>query len=262
MARAARRHPGQGMTTLPRSVALSGASNFRDLGGYAGLDGRTVRWRRLFRSDHLAALTPEDTRALSGLGLARALDLRGTQERAAQAYALPDVRYHALPIEPVVAQRAQEMAATGQAMDAALARRLMHDTYRAFVADNAAQFAALFEHLLQDDSPLVFHCTAGKDRTGFAAALILRALGVPQDVVLHDYLLTNGLYRRPAVLQGSAPPEVLDVIWRVQADFLQAAFDALEQEHGSLQRYLERALRLDEAARARLAQLYLQAPGA
>src|SRR5690606_11202568 len=148
---------GHRMTDFPRSVPLSGASNFRDLGGYAGQDGRLVRWRRLFRSDHLAGLTQQDMQALSELGLARAVDLRGRLESAAQAYALADVRYHPLPIEPTVVQRAKEMARAGQQMTAPVARQLMQETYRAFVANNAPQFAALFEHLLEDDAPLVFH---------------------------------------------------------------------------------------------------------
>ncbi len=249
------------MNDFPRSVSLAGASNFRDLGGYAGHGGRAVRWRRLFRSDHLAGLTADDTRALSDLGLARAVDLRGALESTAQAYDLQGVRYHPLPIEPTVVQRAQEMARAGQQMTAPIARDLMQDTYRAFVAHNAPQFAALFAHLLDDDSPLVFHCTAGKDRTGFAAALILRALGVSQEVVMQDYLLTNGLYRRPEAVAGSAPQEVLDVIWRVQADFLEAAFEAVERDHGGFERYLAGRLNVGDTARMRLRQLYLQPPG-
>ena len=246
------------MTDFSRSLALAGASNFRDLGGYAGQDGRRVRWRRLFRSDHLAALTAQDVQTLAGLGLARAVDLRGQQESAAQSYALPELRYLPLPIEPTVVQRAKEMAQAGQAITAPVARQLMRETYRAFVADNQAQFAALFDYLLQDDSPLVFHCTAGKDRTGFAAALILQALGVSQDLILQDYLLTNGLYRRPQQLAGTAPQEVLEVIWSVQSDFLAAAFDTIDQDYGGLPRYLSQQLKVSEAARARLAQWYLE----
>src|SRR5690606_7879927 len=80
------------MTDLPRNISLVGASNFRDLGGYAAQDGRQVRWRRLFRSDHLAGLSPQDAQALAALGLARAVDLRGHDESSAQAYQLPSVR--------------------------------------------------------------------------------------------------------------------------------------------------------------------------
>lgn len=249
------------MDDFSRSHLLAGASNFRDLGGYATPDGSVVRWRRIFRSDHLAALTQNDRSVLNHLGLGRAVDFRGQAESAAVAYELPDVHYHALPIEPTIVQRAKEMAQAGHQMTAPVAVRLMQDTYRAFVSDNTQQFAGLFEQLLIDDTPLVFHCTAGKDRTGFAAALILLALGVPRAVVMQDYLLTNGLYSRPASLASSAPEEVLDVIWRVQEDFLQAALQAVDRDHGGVLPYLARRLGVDDAARRRLAELYLQQAG-
>ncbi|MDR6213990.1 protein-tyrosine phosphatase [Paracidovorax wautersii] len=246
------------MDAFTRSLKLSGASNFRDLGGYVGLDGRPVRWRRIFRSDHLAALTPQDTALLASLQLSRAFDFRGAAERTALAYTLPDVAYHALSIEPTVVQRAKDMALAGQQISAAIAVELMQDTYRAFVNDNTEQFATLFAHLLADDAPLVFHCTAGKDRTGFAAALILSALGVPRDVVMQDYLLTNTLYLRPAGLAGHTPEEVLNVLWRVQEEFLEAALHAVDHDHGGMQRYLAERLRVGPAELRRLAALYLQ----
>ena len=250
------------MSEFSRSLVLSGASNFRDLGGYTALDGRRVCWRRIFRSDHLAGLTVQDKQVLSGLGLARAIDFRGQTESVALAYELPDVHYQALPIEPTVVQRAKEMAITGRQMTAPMAVRLMQDTYRAFVSDNARQFAGLFEQLLAENTPLVFHCTAGKDRTGFAAALVLLALGVSREVVMQDYLLTNSLYRRPASLRSSAPDEVLNVIWRVQEDFLQAALQAVDRDHGGVQQYLQRRLGLSTAASQRLSELYLLPMGA
>ena len=248
------------MNDFSRSHLLTGASNFRDLGGYRAADGRVVRWRTIFRSDHLATLTPRDRDVLASLGLQRAVDLRGRAESAALAYELPHVRYQALPIEPVVAERAREMAQAGQRMTASVAVEWMQDTYRAFVSDNARQFAGLFEQLLSEDTPLVFHCTAGKDRTGFAAALILLALGVPRSIVMEDYLLTNRLYRRPAAVGSSTPDEVLDVIWTVQEGFLEAALQAVERDHGGVPSYLERSLGVGDAARRRLADLYLQSP--
>ena len=241
-----------------RTLGLAGASNFRDLGGYLGDGARPLRWRRLFRSDHLAALTAHDLQVLAQLPLARAIDLRGVDESASQPYALPSVRQLALPIEPTVVQRAKAMAAAGQAMTAPIAQELMQDTYRAFVNDNTRQFAAFFDQLLTDDGPLVFHCTAGKDRTGFAAALVLLALGVSRETIMQDYLLTNALYRRPAIVQGTAPEEALRVIWQVQEDFLLAALDAVEHDHGGIERYLRQHLGVDAAARQRLAQLYLE----
>ncbi|MCE1191330.1 MAG: tyrosine-protein phosphatase [Acidovorax sp.] len=241
-----------------RSLPLAGATNFRDLGGYAGHGGRPVQWRRIFRSDHLAGLTAQDQALLAQLGVARAIDFRGQAESAALAYALPGVAYHPLHIEPTVVQRALELQRTGRQLTAQDAVALMQDTYRGFVHDNAPRFAELFRLLLASDAPTVFHCTAGKDRTGFAAALILLALGVPRDVVMQDYLLTNTLYRRPPGLGSHAPEEVLAVLWRVQEEFLDAALHKVDTEFGGLQPYLVDVLGVDAAAQRELAQRYLQ----
>ena len=99
--------------SLPRSIALDGTTNFRDLGGYVGADGRTVRWRKLFRSDHLAGLSPADLQALQALGVARAVDFRGVQERASQGYAWPFLEQQVLGIEPTVVQRALALGQQG-----------------------------------------------------------------------------------------------------------------------------------------------------
>ncbi len=248
------------MQNLPRSLNLAGATNFRDLGGYAGLDGRTLRWRKLFRSDHLAALTPQDLATLSGLAVTRAFDFRGAAERAAVPYDLPGVLSHSLAIEPTVLMRMKERLELGQPLTAQDTVGLMQETYRAFVSDNSPRFAELFGHLLESDAPLVFHCTAGKDRTGFAAALILQALGVPRQVVMQDYLLTNALFVMPHSPPALAPKEVLDVLWRVQEDFLDAAMQVVDTDFGGMPVYLEKTLGLGTKERARLAQLYLRPP--
>ena len=161
-------------------------------------------------------------------------------------------------IEPTVVQRMQDLAAAGQRLSAAVAADLMKDLYRGLVNDQAHRFAELFEHLLQADGPLVFHCTAGKDRTGFAAALILHALGVPRELVMQDYLLTNTLYQPPPLPRSDTPAEALAVLWRVQAGFLEAAFEVLQTEHGGADRYLQQRLRVGPAARQALAERYLE----
>lgn len=237
---------------------LQGATNFRDLGGYPGHGGRPLRWRRLFRSDHLGGLTEADQAALAALGLARAFDFRGEAERAATPYLLPGVVQHPLSIEPTVVQRMQDMVDAGQQLTAAVAVELMQDLYRALVNDQAHRFAELFEHLLAVDAPVVFHCTAGKDRTGFAAALVLSALGVPRDLVLQDYLLTNQVYRHQPVARSDTPAEALAVLWRVQAGFLDAALQVVDVEHGGVDRYLHQRLGLGPAALDALAARYLQ----
>ncbi len=251
------------MRSMPRHpdrlVALQGARNFRDLGGYAGHDGRPLRWRTLFRSDHLGALTEADRATLARLGLARAFDFRGRAERAARPYELPGVVQHPLPIEPVVVQRMQDLVAAGQTLTGPVVERLMKDLYRALVTDQADVFAELFAHLLDArEGASVLHCTAGKDRTGFAVALILLALGVSREQVLADYLLTNELLTPPALPATRTPPEALQVLWRVQQDFLDAALHAVDADHGGIERYLRERLGVSDAARRTLAARYLE----
>jgi protein-tyrosine phosphatase len=150
------------------------------------------------------------------------------------------------------------MVAAGQTLTGDAVAGLMRDLYRGLVNDQSHRFAELFEHLLAEDTPLVFHCTAGKDRTGIAAALILQALGVPRDVVMQDYLLTNAHFRHPPVPHTRTPKEALAVLWRVQEDFLTEALRAIDQDHGGVERYLTQRLGLSEAARATLRARYLQ----
>jgi protein-tyrosine phosphatase len=244
------RHPN-------RVWGLQGASNFRDLGGYIGRGGRPLRWRRLFRSDHLGALTESDRSRLCELGLTTAFDFRGVAERAARPYELPGVTQHPLSIEPTVVQRIQECAQAGRRLTPPIVEQLMQELYRELVSDEAPRYAELFQHLLHADAPVVFHCTAGKDRTGVAAALILLALGVPRAQVLEDYLLTNELYQRPAQPESFAPPDALAVLWRVQPGFLDAALKVVDDDHGGIERYLRERLGLDAAALDALAQRYL-----
>ncbi len=245
------------MDSPPRHIALQGASNFRDLGGYAGDGGRAVRWRVLFRSDHLAALSAADHDQIAALGIARSFDFRGAQESQAQAYQLPNGQRHSLAIEPTLLHYLQKQVESGRTVTADLAADAMHVTYRGFVRHNSDRFAQLFHHLLAHDAPVVFHCTAGKDRTGLAAALILSALGVSREDIVRDYLLTNALYHHQSGGSAMLSPEVMDVVWRVREEFLQAALQAIDEDHGSMARYLETRLGLDAQACERLRQFYL-----
>jgi len=112
---------------------------------------------------------------------------------------------HSLPIEPTVVAALRERLASGVALSSADALDVMRDSYRSYVRHNTQSFRALFAHLLEDRAPLVIHCTAGKDRTGFACALILHALGVPDQTIAEDYLLTNRFYRRDPTASSDLP---------------------------------------------------------
>jgi protein-tyrosine phosphatase len=245
-------------STPSRHLPLAGATNFRDLGGYATQDGHIVRWRRLFRSDHLATLTDEDRAMLAGLRLQRVCDFRGVAERAELVCSLPEATVHSLAIEPTVVQGMKALLDAGATVTPALTVDLMKQTYRDFVIANSARFADMFAHLLANDIPLVFHCTAGKDRTGFAAALILSALGVSRDVVMEDYLLTNTHYQMPARPTITLSQDVLNILWRVQEGFLEAAFHTVDTEFGGVPRYLQNQLGLDASRQRRLREHYLQ----
>lgn len=246
------------MTDSPaRHLALQGASNFRDLGGYPTTDGRTTRWRHIFRSNHLGQLTAADVEIVRALGVRSAFDFRGREERAAGICALNEVAVHSLPIEPTVVAALRAELASGS-LTAALAIELMRESYRNYVRHNTHSFRALFGHLLEDRAPLVIHCTAGKDRTGFASALILHALGVADDVIAEDYLLTNRHYKLGASSASDLPADVLDAIGSVEASYLAAAFDAVRSEYGDLETYLRDGLKLGTAERTALKARYLE----
>jgi protein-tyrosine phosphatase len=237
---------------------LQGAANFRDLGGYRAENGRSLRWRQLFRSDHFGSLTAEDQMRLSSIGLSRVLDFRGAGERASAPNRLSGVTEHSLAIEPTVAQRMHDLEKAGAKLTGDAAAALMQDLYLSFVVNQAHRFAELFEHLLSAASPLVFHCTAGKDRTGFAAALVLLALRVPREQVMADYLLSNDGSRQASQSASSLSKEALAVLQGVQAGFLDRALRSIDQDHGGVERYLEVKLRLTPAARRRMSDIYLE----
>jgi protein-tyrosine phosphatase len=240
-----------------RHLNLSGASNFRDLGGYPARDGRAVRWRQIFRSNHLGHVTDPDIEILRGLGLRSAFDFRGTEERVAAMCGIKEIAVHSLPIEPTVVAALRARLATGVALSSADALEVMRGSYRDYVRHNTPRFRALFAHLLEDTAPLVIHCTAGKDRTGFACALILHALGVPDHLIAQDYLLTNRFYRRDPSASSDLPDDVSKVLGTVETSFLAAAFDAIGTDYGDLESYFSEGLGLGARERASLEARYL-----
>jgi len=240
-----------------RHLNLAGASNFRDLGGYPTRDGRSVRWRQLFRSNHLGHLTEDDIAVLRSLGVKSAFDFRGAQEREEALCGVADITTHSLPVEPTVVAALRAIAASGRPLSTTDAMDVMRDSYRGYVQDNTPRFRALFAHLLEDRAPLVIHCTAGKDRTGFACALILHTLGVADEVIAEDYLLTNRFYRRDPSSSSDLSADVRQVLGTVQAEFLAEAFAAIDADYGDLESYLRDGLVLGAAEREQLATIYL-----
>jgi protein-tyrosine phosphatase len=192
------------------------------------------------------------------LGVRSAFDFRGVEERAAGVCVVNEITVHSLPIEPAVVASLRAELAKG-ALTAPVALELMRESYRNYVRHNTHSFRTLFGHLLEDRAPLVIHCTAGKDRTGFASALILHALGVAEEVIADDYLLTNRHYKRDVSSVSDLPADVLDAIGKVEASYLDAAFDVVGRDYGDVETYLRDGLKLGAAERTALQERYLQA---
>ena len=199
-----------------------------------------------------------DIEILRGLKVRSAFDFRGTEERVTALCGIGEIAVHSLPIEPTVVASLRARAAAGTALSSVDAVDVMRDSYRNYVRQNTQCFRALFGHLLEDRAPLVIHCTAGKDRTGFACALILHALGVPDDVIADDYLLTNRFYRRDPN-SGSDLPMKSGKCWgRSKRRSWRAAFEAIAEEYGDLEGYFGDGLSFGARERAQLKARYLE----
>jgi protein-tyrosine phosphatase len=231
-------------------VPLLGASNVRDLGGWPA-DGGRVRFGCVFRGAALSALTQADAAILAGLGVRTVCDLRGVAECAAAPTLLPGAMVRSLPIEPSITGWLQEIAATREATDADV-HTLMRRAYTAYALEWGHRYRAMFDILLEEPGAVLLHCSAGKDRTGFGAALILTALGVPRQAVMQDYLASNLLWRRDAGLAAGLPPQIAAQFLLVRAELLEAALAAIDQAHGGFERYAEAQLGLDAGKRQRL----------
>lgn len=238
---------------LPRVVPLERGSNLRDLGGWRTGDGGRVRFGQVYRSAALHGLTDADLATLAGLGVRHICDFRGEGERARWPSRVPEgAVVHALGIAPTIGASLRDLVAN-QAATAADVMEVMQLAYGAYALDWHHQYRAMFDLLLDEaPAPLMFHCTAGKDRTGFGAALILAALGVPEEAIRADYMATNRIWRGDPELAASLPPGVGATLLSVHPEFLDAAFEAVRGAHGSMDAYLGERIGLDSARRARL----------
>ncbi len=250
----------------PRSITLEGAVNLRDFGGYATSDGGCVRRGRLFRSGALARLTESGREAFGALGIGLICDLRRENEKAAAPTPFPPdaPRRLEIPIEPGSARQLYaEMGRTALSPEEGVA--YMVNINRELARHHAEDYARMFEALLElEDEGFLVHCSAGKDRTGFACALILHALGVPRETVVEDYLLTNQALDIEGIVvplltakygvPDDMPRESMLAIAGVRPEYLHAAFEAIEAEFEGVEHYLERAVGLDRTARDALRQ--------
>jgi protein-tyrosine phosphatase len=241
-----------------RRIPLEGAINFRDLGGYPALGGRTTRWNTIYRSDSLAELTESDRRAFATLGIRTVCDFRLSGEVARKPNRLPEghaIREVAIGFIPEGTLDMLSSIDAGR-YDAADIEREVLVHYRKFVRDHTAEYRQLFDAILSEGAlPLLMHCTSGKDRTGFAAAAVLKAVGVSRDTIVADYALTND-YRRDIshLFSNRLSPDVVGTLTHANPRYIHAALDEIETAYGSTQDWLA-ALGVDEQGRNRLVEL-------
>ncbi|MFB6988295.1 tyrosine-protein phosphatase [Streptomyces sp. NPDC056178] len=253
-----------------RAVPASTVVNLRDLGGIALEAGRRVRPGAVLRSGQLSGLDAVQDRAVAALGIRTVVDLRTADERAAAPDRLPpgarlfvaDVlgdnpgvapaRLRALLADPVAAE---------QLLGSGKAEELFAGTYRQMVLSPAAAAAyRAFVETVADDRarPVLFHCTTGKDRTGWATALLLMLLGASRDVVRSEFLAVNPVVRvayAPYVqdfLDAGGDPEIASAIIEVRPRYLDMALDAMDERWGGLDGYVRDGLRVPQAVVERL----------
>ncbi len=260
---------GSVVRVAERVLPLDRGSNFRDIGGYPAADGMHVRWGKLFRSGGTPLLTDADVATVQAVGIKDLVDLRSSEERVIAPTRLDGIRYTAVGYPMMSINRGSMPTSMSQVGDA----------YRNFPSMLVPQLRVLFHTMLAGDGPIAYNCSAGQDRTGFATALILTALGVPRDVVMADYHLST-TYRHPEnempKIDATGQPEnsVAYYFASLQKDgrllkpqplydanrraLLEYAFDEINSRWGSVDAYLEKEIGVTKADIAKLRQKYLE----
>lgn len=256
-------------TIAEQSLHLATAPNFRDLGGYRTADGRRVKTGLIYRSDQLDRLSDADLATIGGLGLGLVVDLRTATERQREPDRLP------AGARPLVLDVAGDSGSLGGDMREVMGEiaagrgaEMLIRANRDFVSSPGARaaYGTLLQRLADpNEKPMVYHCTAGKDRTGWASAVILTLLGVPRETVMADYMRSNENLRakNAAMLSGlkssgmAVDPAVLEPVLTVRPEYLQSAFDEVDRKYGSFDAYAREGLGLTPADIASLRRKYL-----
>ena len=245
---------------LPRVLPLKTGHNFRDMGGYATMDGRRVKWRRLFRSGYMAGIQGEDRDLLTALGIDTICDLRANDERAERP-----TRWH-IGTDTELWERDHLFSAGALHTLAKRAeagpddtRASMFEIYSVLPHEQSESYGELFRRLAAGRVPVLFNCSAGKDRTGVAGALILSLLGVPRATIEEDYLLSNTMLDGLIQFMKRSPQyapliehrmDLAMPMLRVEPDYLARSFAVIEREHGTVERYLDEVLGIDADGQA------------
>jgi len=257
------------------SLGIASVPNLRDLGGHKTRDGATVTRGLVYRSNQLAPISPGDMKKLAQLGLENDYDLRTEAERTALPDQLPPgvnnvwlnvLADHSESGPAQLLALMQNPKQANVALGGGKVEAMFEESYREFVSLPSAQraFRELFLKLGdREQLPALFHCTTGKDRTGWAAAALLTLLGVPKETVLEDYLRSNDyilpLYEKEiqAFVAGGGESSIPQAIFGVRTEYLEASFEEMRTRYGTIEQYFSKALGIDATAQRSLRDLYL-----
>lgn len=244
------------------------------MGGLPTVDGRRVRHGVLFRSGHLAHATGEDAAFLGSLGLHTIFDFRNAADQKLEGpdVELPGVRNVNLPLtDPADGGEFWKMVREGEIDqlreilgDGKAAARMIA-SYRTIMKERTAEHSQVLHSLAEDSVPALMHCAAGKDRAGLSIAVTLLAVGVEREAIIADYLESNAKHRRYKVHRSGSSasgysPEVMELLcplFDARAEYLQAAFDTIEEIWGGVDTYLEKGLGVTPQTRERLRERLL-----
>ena len=246
-----------------RHIELEGQKNFRDLGGYKNIDGRSIRWRMLFRSGDLFELTDADLLVVNDLGLRLIVDFRSEkeiEERPDRSPAGAETLVDSIDI-PGLSELLDHVLETGDTSQLTVGATA--DLYKNIYTDYKEQFMIMFSEVINNEKrPVLIHCRGGKDRTGFGAALILSLLHVPDEVIIEDYLLSNEYlkestekdlqYMREAIEEntGHTPTgediERIRNLLEVREEYLESAFQNVLDEYETFENYIVNGLGIPE----------------
>lgn len=240
-----------------RILPMTGAFNFRDLGGIKLADDRKVKWGKLFRADELTNLTEEDVEYLESISISSVIDFRAENEIKRAPDKLPKSARFKYPLA-ITPGAMRTDGAQSRAM--ASFSNQMKQMNRLYVSDPACVRAyRIMFTVIQNNlsAPIVFHCSAGKDRTGMATALILFALGASEETVLEDYMLSKKHIGDKYTAMVEKYPRTAP-IFTVKRTYLEAGIEQMKNDYGSIENFLTQELKVDIP---RLRRIYLQPRG-
>ncbi len=256
------RQGSPGIVWAQRQLPLEKSYNFRDMGGYQTQENRRMRWGMVFRSAHLAELTDDDHDLLRRIGIRLVCDFRTVEEADAQPDRLPEdgsMEYLHMPIAHGKFDPAEAIGRIKKGDISWLTDDFMTNNYLKQIDDFADLWGHFFQRLMDSQNrPLVFHCTAGKDRTGVCAALILLTAGVPESTVISDHALSNTYNAKvinrikQEIRKFGIDPEDMRSYLSAPRESMEAVLAHLRKDYGSAKEYLTQKAGIDRKDLERL----------